>query len=179
MKIEIRPLVNTDHKAVIDLVLQVQQIEFSLPITLEDQPDLQDIEAFYRATGGDFWGAFVKDRLVGTVALISLGQGAGAIRKMFVEKEYRGKEWGIAQQLLETLLNYCGQKGITDLYLGTVEILKAAHRFYEKNGFRRVTRDDLPSYFPVMGVDNVFYHARLSRSLVPTSAKRGFYFTCS
>ena len=162
MKIEIRPLSNTHCRAVIDLVLSVQQIEFSIPVTLEDQPDLQDIEAFYRATGGEFWGAFVEDRLVGTIGLISLGHRAGAIRKMFVQKEFRGKEWGIAQQLFENLISYCGRNQITDLYLGTVEILKAAHRFYEKNGFQRLNKADLPPYFPLMGVDNVFYHAHLS-----------------
>ena len=42
--------------------------------------------------------------------------------------------------------------------------MKAAHRFYERNGFRRINKDDLPSYFPLVGVDNVFYHAHLSKS---------------
>lgn len=163
MNIEIRPLVNTHCKDLIDLVLPVQQIEFNLPVTLQDQPDLQDIEGAYRATGGDIWGAFVKDRLVGSIAVISLGHQAGAVRKMFVKKEYRGKEWGIAQQLLQTLLDYCRQNQITDLYLGTVEILKAALRFYEKNGFHQIAKADLPAYFPLMGVDNVFYHAYLSK----------------
>jgi DNA-binding MarR family transcriptional regulator/GNAT superfamily N-acetyltransferase len=163
MKLEIIPLVNADCKAVIDLILPIQQIEFNVPVTLEDQPDLQDIEAFYRRGGGDFWGAFIGDHLAGTIALISTGHQAGTIRKMFVRKEYRGKEWGIAQQLLQTLISYCDRNQITDLYLGTVEILKAAHRFYEKNGFHRINKADLPSYFPLMEVDNVFYHAHLPK----------------
>lgn len=163
MEIQIRPLTNADGKAVIDLILPIQQIEFGVPVTLEDQPDLRDIEASYKGTGGEFWGAFAGDRLVGTIALMDTGHQAGTIRKMFVRKEYRGKEWGIGQQLLETLINYCRRGGITDLYLGTVELLKAAHRFYEKNGFQRIDKGDLPSFFPLMGVDNVFYHAELSK----------------
>ena len=55
MKLDIRPLVNADCRAVIDLVLPIQQMEFNLPITLEDQPDIKDIEAFYQAGGGDIW----------------------------------------------------------------------------------------------------------------------------
>ena len=160
-EIDIRPLVNAHCKAVIDLILPIQQIEFNVPVRLEDQPDLLDIEASYRGTGGGIWGAFVQGRLVGTIALISTGHQAGTVRKMFVQKEYRGREWGIAQQLLETLIAYCREKQITDLYLGTVEILKAAHRFYEKNGFQRINKADLPVYFPLMEVDNVFYHAHL------------------
>ena len=85
MKIEIRSLTNADCKAVTALILPIQQIEFNVPVTLEDQPDLQDIEAFYRRTGGDFWGAFAGDHLVGTIGLISTGHQAGTIRKMFVQ----------------------------------------------------------------------------------------------
>lgn len=162
MNIEIKPLDNTFCQAIIDLILPIQQIEFNVPVRLEDQPDLQDIETCYRDTGGGMWGAFAEDRLVGTIALIATGHNAGAIRKMFVRKEYRGKEWGIAHRLLQVLLAYSAQKQITDLYLGTVEQLKAACRFYEKNGFHRIDKTDLPAYFPLMGVDTVFYHVHLS-----------------
>jgi GNAT superfamily N-acetyltransferase len=162
MEIGIRTLNNTDCKAIIDLILQIQCVEFSLPIGLADQPDIQDIESYYLRSGGNMWGAFAEDRLVGTIALISTGHQAGAIRKMFVRKEFRGGEWGIAQQLFQALSDYCARNQITDLYLGTVEIFKAAHRFYERNGFRRIDRSDLPGYFPVVKIDDVFYHAHLS-----------------
>jgi hypothetical protein len=39
-----------------------------------------------------------------------------------------------------------------------VEVLKAAHRFYEKNDFVRIEKQQLPPAFPVMGVDTIFYH---------------------
>jgi len=159
----IRRLTNANSDQVVDLILYIQQIEFGVPIRLEDQPDLLDIETFYKGSGGDMWGAFVDDQLVGTIALIANGHQAGTIRKMFVKKEYRGKEWGIAQQLLETLLEYCESHEITDLYLGTIEILKAACRFYERNGFFRIDKADLPSYFPLMAVDNTFYTIHLTK----------------
>lgn len=89
----------------------------------------------YHNTGGGFWGAKNGEELVGSIALIATGHNAGAIRKMFIKKEFRGKEKGTAQQLLEKLIDYSKEKEITDLYLGTVDMLKAAHRFYEKNGF--------------------------------------------
>lgn len=153
----ITPLNNGHSAEIIALILPIQQIEFGVPVTLQQQQDLLDIEKHYSGTGGNFWGAYADGLLVGTIGLIAVGHEAGVIRKMFVRKEFRGKKYRIAQQLLETLLIFCGHEGIEALYLGTVEILKAAHRFYERNGFRRIEAAKLPSYFPRMQVDNVFY----------------------
>jgi GNAT superfamily N-acetyltransferase len=149
------------HEAV-DLILPIQQIEFGVAITLQDQPDLVDIDRYYAQPGGLFLGAFKEQQLIGTIALINVGHSTGVIRKMFVKKEFRGKEFGVAQQLLENLLSQCRTKAITDLYLGSVSQMKAAHRFYERNGFQRIPPEALPAYFPRMSNDNVFYHLSLS-----------------
>jgi GNAT superfamily N-acetyltransferase len=159
----IRPIHNEYCEQVIDLILSIQQKEFGLTITIKQQPDLLDIDANYHADGGNFWGAFVGEDLVGTIALINTGHNAGCIRKMFVKPEYRGKEWGTAQQLLDVLLQFCLDKQITDVQLGTVEPLKAAHRFYERNGFERIAKEDLPLYFPLMPTDTMFYQLHLSK----------------
>jgi GNAT superfamily N-acetyltransferase len=158
----IKPIHNEYCSQIIGLILPIQQIEFNVPVTLEGQPDLLDIETNYHQDGGCFWGAFLGDELIGTIALINMGHHAGAIRKMFVKKEYRGKELGIAQQLLETLIQFARNNQITDIYLGTVEQLKAAHRFYERNGFILTAIEDFPAYFPRMMADTMFYHLHLS-----------------
>jgi len=160
-EIIIQPLDNRYCARIIDVILPIQQIEFNIPVTLEGQSDLLDIETYYIGTGGNFWGAFSQGKLVGTIALIATGHQAGAIRKMFVKKEFRGKDLGIAQQLFTTLVEYCKGPGIADLYLGTVEVLSAAQRFYERNGFHRMEKEQLPAYFPLMPADNVFYHLHL------------------
>lgn len=157
----IKQLTNAYCKEIVDLILHIQQVEFNVPITREDQPDLLDIETNYIAGGGGFWGAFSGEELVGTIAMLNFGQAGCAIRKMFVKKEFRGKELGIAQALLNTLLADCKSKEITGVYLGTVEVLKAAHRFYEKNGFVRVPKETIPASFPFMKPDTVFYHLHL------------------
>lgn len=154
---------NNDYcNQIIDIILPIQQIEFNVPVTLEGQPDLLDIEVNYHQTGGNFWGAKYDGQLVGTIALIAIDGSGGALRKMFVRKEYRGKELGVAQCLLDELVAYCKQNNITAIYLGTVDMLKAAHRFYEKNGFTRLDKQDLPESFPLMGADNVFYQLHLN-----------------
>lgn len=154
--LEINLVNNTYSKEIIDLVLTIQQKEFNVPITIEDQPDLMQIDDFYFANGGSFWGAFINGELVGTIALIKFDEKAAAIRKMFVKKEFRGKEYGIAQKLLETLIAYCHKNGIDEVYLGTVSILQAALRFYERNHFEIIEKKSLPSKFPLMSADNVF-----------------------
>ncbi|MFB6457220.1 GNAT family N-acetyltransferase [Chitinophaga sp. Hz27] len=160
-KISIAKLHDDSSQEVIDIILPIQTKEFGVNVTLADQPDLSNIDNFYHGSGGGFWGIYVGETLAGTIALINIGHHAGAIRKMFVKKEYRGKEYGLAQQLLEHLIAYCKVHGITDLYLGTVDILHAAMRFYERNQFKIIAKVDLPSYFPLMNADNVFYHLAL------------------
>lgn len=163
METVFKPIHNEYCDEVIDLILSIQQKEFNLTITIDAQPDLLDIDANYHNGGGNFWGAFVGDELVGTIALINSGRDMGTIRKMFVKKEYRGKELGIAQQLLNILLQYCRDQGLTEVYLGTVHQLKAAHRFYERNRFTQIAVNAIPSYFPRMMTDNLFYYLHLNK----------------
>lgn len=161
MRFDIQPIHNDFSGRIIDLVLPIQQIEFNVPVTLESQPDLLDIDQYYHETGGCFWGAILDGELVGTIGMIATGHKACAIRKMFVKKEFRGKAFGIAQCLLDTLIEYCRTHQIEDIYLGTVDLLKAAHRFYERNGFERYSPANLPVYFPRVAADNLFYHLHL------------------
>lgn len=163
MKLQILPIQNEYANEVIDLILNIQQKEFNVPITIEDQPDLLNISNFYYTGGGHFWGAFINDELVGTIALIQFSDNKAAIRKMFVKKEFRGKEFSIAQKLLDTLVDYCTANQIDDLYLGTITVLEAALRFYERNNFIRIQKESLPDTFPVMSADNVFCHLKLKK----------------
>lgn len=157
----VRALHDADSAQVINLILPIQQLEFGVPISLEGQPDLVNIDGFYYRDGGGFWGIEIDGRVVGSIALKVSEGPIATIRKMFVAKEYRGKELGIATLLLETLLARCRELGIRHVYLGTVELLKAAHRFYERNGFERIAVEALPESFPRMLPDDVFYHLEL------------------
>lgn len=161
MEIEIKSLNNKYTDQVVKLILHIQQVEFNIAISIKDQPDLLDIEDFYIAGGGNFWGAFVGEELIGTIALIKFDNNSGAIRKMFVKQAYRGKSYHAAQNLLEVLVAYCQKSSIGELFLGTVPVLKAAQRFYERNGFERVEKGLLPSRFPLMAPDEVFYFLKL------------------
>lgn len=145
---------------IMNLILDIQQKEFAIPIQKEDQPDLSDIPNFYQRGAGNFWIAFYGEQVVGTVALIDIGSQQVALRKMFVKAEYRGKEFGTAQKLLGELFQWVKEKEIKNIFLGTTEKFLAAHRFYEKNGFSQISKENLPSSFPIMKVDTRFYILR-------------------
>lgn len=163
LKIEL--LTAADRDQIINLILPIQQIEHSVPVTIKDQPDLLNIEEYYHQTGGGFWGVKSPHELLGTIALINMKEGqGGVIRKMFVKKEFRGNELNIAQSLLDYLINYAEKNGIADLYLGTVDLLKAAIRFYERNNFKPIEKKMLPKNFPIMTVDNIFYHLKINKN---------------
>ncbi|AZA76455.1 GNAT family N-acetyltransferase [Chryseobacterium sp. G0186] len=161
MKLEIKPIDNSYSEQAIDLILTIQQQEFNIPITVDDQPDLKEIESFYHKAGGNFWGAFINGELVGSIALVKFDERAGAIRKMFVKKEFRGKEFNMAQILLEILIAFCRENGIDNIYLGTITVLKAAQRFYERNEFVKIKKEELPAPFPLMSADDIFYHLHI------------------
>jgi N-acetylglutamate synthase-like GNAT family acetyltransferase len=155
--IQIVPFSAEYTQRVASLILPIQQHEFAIPITLAAQPDLNDIPGFYQQGAGNFWLALAGDSVVGSVALLDIGNQQAALRKMFVAQAYRGPGYAVAQKLLCTLLESCRSKGVTEIYLGTTAQFLAAHRFYEKHRFQEIARDALPARFPVMAVDSKFY----------------------
>jgi len=146
---------------VADLIVAIQKGEFAIDIAYEDQPDLQDIPAFYQNGAGNFWVALYGAKVVGTIALKDIGNHQAALRKMFVAASHRGSDKGVAQELLSTLLGHARMAGLRELYLGTTAEFLAAHRFYEKHGFELIEAADLPESFPRMVVDTRFYHIAL------------------
>ncbi len=160
--IQIVPYSEAYQQPVIDLILKIQQNEFGIPITLADQPDLLTIPSFYGRNNGGFWVALHGQQLIGTIALIDIGDQMGAIRKMFVHQDFRGKALGVAALLLNALLQHCQKHRMKSIYLGTLPRLQAAMRFYEKNGFVQLPKATLPPQFPAMTLDTVFYEYKIA-----------------
>ncbi|MCG8558872.1 MAG: GNAT family N-acetyltransferase, partial [Hyphomicrobiales bacterium] len=64
---------------------------------------------------------------------------------------------GLAAALLDAALAWARAAGFRDVYLGTTGGMAAAHRFYEKHGFRRVEKAQLPDDFIFVPVDTTFF----------------------
>jgi N-acetylglutamate synthase-like GNAT family acetyltransferase len=144
-----------------DLVVPIQQLEFGVPITREEQPDLIDIAGTFQHGCGNFWVALDGESVVGTIGIVDIGDDSVALKKMFVRADLRGKQSGVAARLMEQAQQWCRKYGIKNIYLGTTAQMKAAHRFYEKNRFAEVREDELPESFPIVHVDSKFYVCRL------------------
>lgn len=165
MNIVIEPYSASYDDQIAKLIISIQTQEYKIPITLDDQPDLLDIRSFYQRGLGNFWIARDGEHLIGTVALLDIGNQQVALRKMFVEQEYRGRQKvnqdrtqsNVAAALLQQLLCWCRSRQVNEIYLGTTAAFLSAHRFYEKNGFVKIPPQDLPASFPVLAVDSFFY----------------------
>ena len=157
----IQEYVINHQEELIQMILTIQQREFSIAITRDDQPDLTSIPQYYQQGIGNFWVALHGTTVVGSVGLIDIGNQQVALRKMFVNAQFRGPQYAVAKSLLAVVLEWATQKGIQTIFLGTTEKFLAAHRFYEKHGFAKISQTDLPPTFPVMRVDTVFYRLQL------------------
>ncbi|MCC6954131.1 MAG: GNAT family N-acetyltransferase [Deltaproteobacteria bacterium] len=161
MSVEIRQYIGSHDEEIAAMILEIQTQEFEVAISREDQPDLSDIRTFYQRGAGNFWIAYGDGQVVGTTALIDMGNGQGAIRKMFVRKEWRGSQHHVASKLMSELIRWAQRHGIREIFLGTIPVYAAARRFYEKQGFTVLPKSALPLSFPLMKVDTLFYHQKL------------------
>jgi N-acetylglutamate synthase-like GNAT family acetyltransferase len=128
---------------VIRLILDIQNNEAGIGLSLKEQPDLDNIEQSYMAAGGNFWVAVnEQNKVVGTIALMNKKNGYAILKKFFVHSDYRSQKVGL--KLYLALLDFCNQHNIKSIILDTPSVASASHRFYEKNGFIQITKGDLP-----------------------------------
>lgn len=142
---------------ILQLILDIQNKEFNIAITSEQQPDLSNIREYYQQGLGNFWVALKDQRVIGTISLLDISNKQVALRKMFVHKNYRGKTYKTAFFLLNKVIEWSGDHKVKEIYLGTTSKFEAAHKFYEKNKFEEIKKIELPANFPVMVVDTKFY----------------------
>jgi len=100
--------------------------------------DLDDIEAVYLRSGGEFLVAELEGRIVAMGALRRDPDGRAWITRMRVAPDLQGR--GIGQTLLDALHRRAAEFGYGTLHLDTTVGQVAAQRLYEKNGYRRVGR---------------------------------------
>lgn len=145
------------RKQIISMIETIQIDEFSLPITPDINASILKAEQdFYFNNSYNFWYAIDKNgKIIGSIGLKKINKTTAEIKKFFVEKNYRGK--GIAQKLMQSLLDAAIKHQFKTLYLGTVAALKAAQRFYKKNGFIQISKNQLPTQFELCPLDTNFF----------------------
>jgi len=108
----------------------------------------------YVAPRGAIWLAQSSDGAIGCVALRPLPDGVGEVKRMYVDRAWRGK--GVGRALLETLIARARTLGYHHLRLGTLGDMNAARSLYQSLGFAPIER-----YRPDEMVDTEFYELEL------------------
>jgi len=149
------------RKQIMAMIETIQRNEFFIPIS----PDINDgilraEEEYYYHNTSNFWYA-IDDQgsVIGCIGLKKINVKEGEIKKFFVDQRYRGK--GVAQKLMDVLFKAALKHNFETLYLGTTDKFLAAQRFYEKHGFSRISKEELPSEFVLCPVDSVFFKGKV------------------
>ena len=110
--------------------------------------------------------AELDDKPAGYAKLIVGGreEGISAVKpielsRLYSHQEYLGK--GVGQNLMDACFELAKSQDHDVMWLGVWEYNPRAQRFYEKNGFIEVAKEQLPPSFPVMKVDSRFYRCSL------------------
>jgi N-acetylglutamate synthase-like GNAT family acetyltransferase len=158
-----------DQRAVERLVLGIQQDEYGLALSAANQPDLQDVAAFFGSGASAFWVAVAQDHsagpaevapdlsVVGCIGLEDAGDGVAVMRKFMVAPAWRGRRSGLAGALLAVFEAHAAASGLHRVALSTVASTLAAQAFYEKSGYQRVAREQLPAAHVPGVLDTVFF----------------------
>lgn len=141
----IKKFEHDQQKELTDFVLEIQNGEFGLGFKNDEQIDLINTYEFYK--NGGFWVAEVDSVIVGCIGLQQLNSNIGVLRKMFVDKNFRGKESGIAQKLFEHLIIEALKLNFKKILLDTPSIAVASHRFYQRNGFKEIEKSSIPEEY--------------------------------
>lgn len=137
-------------------ILYIENDEFRMGLTLEQQTDIVDIQKGYQQQHGNFWIALDDTDVIGTTGIYSLPGDIGELRRMFVKPQYRGNTFNVGQQLLDTSLNWARANGYKKIFLETTDWLAAATKFYLKNNFTVVDKKELPATLPVLRGNGTF-----------------------
>ena len=142
-------LYNKADQSEIDKMIDSIATEFKLPISISNKSNSLLLDKY--------WVALDGNEIIGTVGILSIEGEFSILKNMFVKKEYRGKDTRIASLLLNKVFDWCNSQSIDTIHLGTMSQFKAAHKFYEKNGFEKISINEIPSSFITNPIDDVFY----------------------
>lgn len=148
---------------IIDLILHIQNYEAKINLSLEEQPDLLDIQTYYQKNGGEFWLAVENDIVIGTLALMNMGNGNGVLKKAFVNKAYRKQ--GILSRLYKHLLDFAKKNNMKLLMFDTPSVAVNCHRFFEKAGYKRISRSEQPFDYDYPDRDSYLYLLNLQNNI--------------
>lgn len=159
--VEIKQYSDADRDEIIALVLHCQNDGTRPLVSVDNQPELLCIKEKYMDGGGNFWVAKEEGKVAGSIGLMNVGNGLGILKKFFVYELYRGKPHNLGRQLYATLLDFAQRNGFQQIILDTPKNTDRAHKFYEKAGFRKIEKEELPVAYDYPYEDSDFFCLKL------------------
>lgn len=143
---------------IIDLILKIQNDEYNINLSIDEQMDLLNIENEYISKGGNFWITIdCDDNVIGTIGLFKLTDDVAVLKKFFVDSRYRGRDYSFGAKLYETLLSFARRKGFKYIILDTPSVATRSHNFYRKVGFRLIVKEELPVQYTYPDRDSYLF----------------------
>ena len=139
----------------IGLILDIQNNEAKINLSISEQPDLLNIHEAYINNGGNFWMAIDNGQVVGTIALMRIDDEWSVLKKFFVHADYRSQRVGL--RLYEKLLEFARGKGYRHIILDTPSVATKSHSFYERAGFRRIGKQELQVQYSYPDRQSILY----------------------
>jgi N-acetylglutamate synthase-like GNAT family acetyltransferase len=103
----------------------------------------------------------LENQLVGCIGLQKLSLKIGVLRKLFVKKELRGTDLNIAQGLFEKLKEEAKNLHLETILLDTPAVAEASHRFYLRNGFKEISKREIPENYSYPDRNSKIFELRL------------------
>lgn len=92
----------------------------------------------------NIWIAEAGGKPVGMIAIVKADDNTAQLRWFLIEPEMRGL--GLGYKLMNTVMDFCKQKGYKHVFLWTVSILEAARILYKRFGFELTESKDNDSW---------------------------------
>jgi putative acetyltransferase len=147
---------DADVDAVRRLVLAHVDERSTTPGVEHMRADAVRLPGPYVPPRGAIWVAVADERIVGCVALRPLPGSIGEVKRMYVDREWRGI--GIGRALLETLIEAARSLDYHHLRLGTLAEMLEAQALYASLGFVPIER-----YRDDEMIDTRFFELELRR----------------
>ncbi|RUT02538.1 hypothetical protein DSM106972_060160 [Dulcicalothrix desertica PCC 7102] len=129
-----------DQEAIIKMIDYIYR-EYGDKIYLEGaDSDLLDIEANY-LQDGEFWVEQASTgQIIACIAVKKSTQNSSnpliaSLKRFYLLPEYRGS--GLAQQMHNTVIEWCKQNHVAQIYLWSDTRFTRAHSFYRKHGYEQ------------------------------------------
>jgi GNAT superfamily N-acetyltransferase len=142
----------------INIMMAGIQDEYSEAITTHHSTKIQEV---YTKPAQKYWVAVSGEEIAGTIGIVLFDDDKAVLKRMMVDKRFRGNDAGTAAKLMETALEWARQNGAHEVFLGTMSQFEAAQRFYLKNGFLQISENELPFLYPQNPMDTVFFAKKI------------------